>query len=1154
MKILQKYFFFVFNLGIVFVNLILVIIWFHKGTFLATGESALPFYNPSREFLRIQHTWGLTFLGNYIGYGLSDYFYYGFLSILQGLSIPTNLIQALVFFFFLNSIYFSFYLLSGLFIEDRRIRIISSLFYSFNLFSMVTVWGRFQYTYMFFYAFLPLGLYLFIKGLKTYNYKYGALLALTSIVFAEMFASVPLFLLFWGVIFLYLIYFIFNKRKLWFPIKFFIFTVFLFLIFHSFWILPFVQTIFSTSYITTKGYSPAGDFQTFQILSKTLGNFSYIVRLMNEPFFVNKKSLIWGGIYFNPVFILLSFLVPILVFASLLVKKYVKNITFFIILIVISLFFVEGDNQPLGFISDFLFTHFRVFEAFRNPFEKIGFLLPFAFAIPFSITLVCLYDVLSRLIGRYRAEFFLVFFCFLIIVVLPFPIWNGWIFSKPTYAGVTNVSKEVQVPVFYKEANNWLSRQNDLRTIAFPLGGEGMTYTWPKAYSGVELSNTLFSRPFLSIDTSVPYASNLIPDIENLFVEYPNDFWKALPLLGADKVMVREDVNKDIERLRDPSFFAKQFSTGVKNFSFADRFGPLAFYSLSKQKGLGRIYASDNIALTSGGDSFLDFIPAVAYKKGLIFIDDKTNRINLPGLIHQTAVKGKKIEQKGLKITKDNALAGLPSSLFLPSSPLYFLPSLKYNILKDITPQSRIGNFYLTESGKRITDLYRLTQENNFNYTDSLISQYNTYLDYFYNNMGYFNSSFKYEMLERQKIILEEIVTSSQVSYKDIIEKSYRKLVDLLVNLGVMSKYSSINNQQDYLLNVPVSGDYELRIVKNDFIDPTAVTKSNIVFYVDGVLKKERPLDNGKFISFGTLNFAKGRHEISFIFPDSANTLFKENRKITISAAKSKKVLSFPIKAVDTSAAYAISFDYRILKGKTPPVLQFAQDTDPLNDKGFKEPESDVVQPALDNFEWNTYRFSAVPFSRSQRAYFKIVVSPYNDCQNQYMQGLIKIMLQDCGNKQFRDQFNLETKLSVKNIKIQKDPYYDVYLVRTASGNIPKNSSLKISYHRINPAVYTVQVRNAKSPFVLVFSDSFHDLWNASLIDENGSVGKNIPLREHFLANSYANAWYIDKTGNYSIRLEFGEEKYLRFEELISFGSILIVAVSIILISRRKND
>lgn len=138
----------------------------------------------------------------------------------------------------------------------------------------------------------------------------------------------------------------------------------------------------------------------------------------------------------------------------------------------------------------------------------------------------------------------------------------------------------------------------------------------------------------------------------------------------------------------------------------------------------------------------------------------------------------------------------------------------------------------------------------------------------------------------------------------------------------------------------------------------------------------------------------------------------------------------------------------------------------------------------------------------------------------------------------------------------------------------------KITFVQINNAKYIITVTHVQGPYVLVFSQSFNPNWKLFLADNktaqmeedkqvigsyfNGSikekiatndflnseifqtVGKNsVADSRHYLANAYANAWYIvpsDVKGksNYTLILEMTDERYVYIGLIISCVGLLL--------------
>lgn len=100
----------------------------------------------------------------------------------------------------------------------------------------------------------------------------------------------------------------------------------------------------------------------------------------------------------------------------------------------------------------------------------------------------------------------------------------------------------------------------------------------------------------------------------------------------------------------------------------------------------------------------------------------------------------------------------------------------------------------------------------------------------------------------------------------------------------------------------------------------------------------------------------------------------------------------------------------------------------------------------------------------------------------------------------------------------------------------------EIVYQKIDSTKYVVHV-NAFNPFFLVFSESYNKNWIAY------ADGEQIPNEQHFMANSYANAWHINKTGSYDITLEFRPQKLFYMGSIIS---ITTLTICILYISKNK--
>ena len=71
----------------------------------------------------------------------------------------------------------------------------------------------------------------------------------------------------------------------------------------------------------------------------------------------------------------------------------------------------------------------------------------------------------------------------------------------------------------------------------------------------------------------------------------------------------------------------------------------------------------------------------------------------------------------------------------------------------------------------------------------------------------------------------------------------------------------------------------------------------------------------------------------------------------------------------------------------------------------------------------------------------------------------------------------------------------------------------EITFHKIDPTRYRIEVRGAKEPYVLVLNELFEKNWKVKIESSNAHLDETL----HGKANGYANAWYIEKTGDHTM-------------------------------------
>lgn len=105
-------------------------------------------------------------------------------------------------------------------------------------------------------------------------------------------------------------------------------------------------------------------------------------------------------------------------------------------------------------------------------------------------------------------------------------------------------------------------------------------------------------------------------------------------------------------------------------------------------------------------------------------------------------------------------------------------------------------------------------------------------------------------------------------------------------------------------------------------------------------------------------------------------------------------------------------------------------------------------------------------------------------------------------------------------------------------------SKTQIIYKQITPTFYRVSVKTSK-PFYLIFSESFDKNWVLDFSQEQ--------KYKHFLVNSFANGYLVNKTGEYEIGLKYQPQTFFDKGFTISFYSIitLLMLLAILMIKEK---
>jgi hypothetical protein len=544
--------------------------WFRGDLVISGYDFDFPL-NLTRNFVNYFYVWWDKFPpGLTLPQSLTQIPYQTLLAFLGVIGLSPSFAEKIVFYILFASCGASMYYLSLVLNTERKriANLCSALFYMVNPFSMIFLW-RYLTLALWFYAYFPLALGLFIKGINNQEKKLLniLLLSLVSFIMAPAFNNLTYTIIFCLLLLSYFAFYISylllkreNKLKVKQVCQFTILTIIILVLTNSWWFipnLPFSLEAFQGSITVRAKFLKMSGLSILEIssMNSTLVN---VFRLMGHWAFnagyLGDAYFPYAPTYSLPIFILISFLIPILAFLPLLTSQMDKYIAYFGILALTGLFLIKGLNPPLGDFFKWLVINFPVLEALRNHYEKLGITvaLSYAFMIGRGLNEIYLHmykKSRESVVRSYRtfrkivSIITVILLSILLFGVYAFPFWTGDVIYG---GGRILPSYRVKVPRYYYEADKWLSNQSEnFRIFSLPLSRMCYAeFSWEEGFTGVDPSVWLFSTPTISRNTGESY--NLPIRLAELLIEKKEDSsyigW-VLALLNVKYILLHRDAN-----------------------------------------------------------------------------------------------------------------------------------------------------------------------------------------------------------------------------------------------------------------------------------------------------------------------------------------------------------------------------------------------------------------------------------------------------------------------------------------------------------------------------------------------------------------------------------------------------------------------------------
>lgn len=1113
---------------------ILVIIWFKKGLIIGSGESGLPFYNTPKLLEVLKSSWSDVPLGTSSAVGYASYPLYLAIIFLQNLGIPSFIIQAFIYWALLVVGTLSIHKIASLIPDNSPLtRLSSSLFYIFNPIVHVAVLHRLQYPLTFFYSFLPFAFIIYLIGLRSKKIIYLLLLGLTSVIFSFSFVGIESIEILFGVLgLLSLTIFLSNlkQKREWFPLFYFVGFVLIFSLLNAWWVTPLIS-----SYVdigtggAVKYFSPADNAVVFDGISIQMESVLSVFRFF-KPNDFSIESSPWAWIYSTQPFIVLSFIFIGLFILGIFKKK--KDLLFKLLILIslLALFWTKGPLRPLGGINLSIFNTFTFLQVFRNPLEKAGIILPFAMAIPLGFGLAMVINYLSNKI-RIPKKIVALIILILIFPVYMFPITTGLTFTGGgPPANNPDIGQYVKVPAYYQDAREWLDKQQGLfRVLVLPLDGEGMTYKWDYGFSGVELSNNIFNQSMISFNTSQAFLPEMIDAIKSTLKEHPEYMRFLAQLLNVRYIMLRDDIDYAARETESPasdlSLIRRKMSS---SFTPVADFGKLKFFELNSAEFRPKISANVSpVYLFDPLGKSISMMPFSNPSLQDIFITTAKSPEEDPyiNLAKKIVIKGVKVEN--ININTDNPIEVLPFVSIYRDAPYYALIRLKEELQSQfLTPDTQLS-FQVNLAGKRLVEINHSPQDR------QAIDEYSQMVKSIGQEVVSKPTADRIiaELLLSQRQVLEEV--RQKTADKDKIDQIISYLDSLFIYIGAKSAYPT-QKSLIYRFYVPRDSKYEVLVAKEDwnhYFEDIGIPE----FDLDGKTIKGSSLkenNNENAFSFGIYSLNKGVHEVSVSSFKTVNLIEEKlpEELVLSSVARQPFIRTIPISSLNSNYSYLLSFEYIEEKGNVP-VIALTSDVDPIDKDGNKIPRLGIAL-ARDNYDfgWKKYSAQFTPAPTANKYELSVKIIPYGDCKSIVQRPFRRY----CEDNRFNQRYLQDSTAKIRNLKIEKI-FLDPIVLRESDTPSKQQVVPQLTFDKISPARYKVQVTDAKNPFFLVLSTSFDPRWNAYLVNTqpksimeslsdsvNGDV---VSSANHFVANGYANGWYIEKEGNYEMFLEYSPER-----------------------------
>lgn len=591
-------------------------LWYLPNHLIIGGDLTFPL-DPDRYFSSIFQLWRRVYTGVNSAISLTTLPFYAPMALFDALGFSLQTVQKLHFGFWLAAPALSMFYLAGVLFREHPKRLMAQLIavsvYLFNTYQVVWV----DSARMAVWVGLPLMLGLFIQGLNDQKHalRYGAGIALASVITSTAAANPPMFLVFAAIFLFWLIFHLATKpadrkRTRLKQIGFFVLvTGLLSLLVNLYWIVPYAKVLLSEYRQALSSGLGGINFQNWLDPVSTHTSLLNVFRLQGAwDWYAG-----WGGEPYvpaaypyqhQPFYLLWSVLVPILAFGALLVKDpklKTKTILFFAGLALLGLLFGAGSHPPTGKFYSWLVEHLPFFSIYRSPWYKFTTWTVLGYSILTAISFIGLTNWLDR-----KTKY-------LIPLLLGLFLLGNTIYASGLVLGKVFPKKEERVrlhaahvafPDYFFRAADWVNKKaGDFRLLQLPAQ-EAFNYRWGLG-TLMDMSLFTFRQPTLwwpeqtGSGPAKPGAETLVKTAyQDLYTGRTDKLSRLLGLLNVRYLLQKNDIDWSFYRASDSPDFIK-VALKKQQLPLVHTEGPWDFYEVPPADQRPLIYPTTNYIQTT---------------------------------------------------------------------------------------------------------------------------------------------------------------------------------------------------------------------------------------------------------------------------------------------------------------------------------------------------------------------------------------------------------------------------------------------------------------------------------------------------------------------------------------------------------------------------